>query len=159
MEAFEGQNWGNVKKFEIALRSAVNFPENQKVVYSDEISFNNGGNFTEIPFILESAFFTDQEENSDAGLFWSKKAGLKIPKLRSEVGLFLQPFEGARLVARITDMNGEIHLVYPLRMQRQRNIQGPVASLNHTQVEFSGQAISESPVVEEPDNSGSPLFN
>lgn len=153
MEAFEGQNWGNVKKFEVVLQSEVNFPENKKVVYSDEISFNNGGNFTEIPFIIESAFFTDQEENSDAGLFWSKKAGLKIPKLRSEVSLFLQPWEGARLVARITDMNGEVHLVYPLRMQRQRNIQGLVSSLNHTLVEFAGSNTSESAVVIEPDQS------
>jgi hypothetical protein len=153
MEAFEGQNWGNVKMVEIALRSEVNFWENQKVVYSDEISFNNGGKFTEIPFILESAFFTDQEENSSAGLFWSKKLGLKIPKLRSGVSLFLQPWEGALLVARVTDMNGEVHLVFPLRMQRQRNIQGTVSSLNHTLVEFAGQAVYESPVVVEPDQS------
>ena len=153
MEAFEGQNWGNLKKVEIVLRSKVNFQENRKVVYSDEISFNNGGNFTEIPFILESAFFTDQEENTNAGLLWSKKLGLKIPKLRSEVSTFLQPFEGARLVARVTDMNGEVHLVFPLRMQRQRNIQGPVASLNHTLVEFSGQGTGESPFVMEPDQS------
>jgi hypothetical protein len=153
MEAFEGQNWGNVKKFEVVLRSDVNFPENKKIVYSDEISFNNGGNFTEIPFILESAFFADQEEISPGGLLWSKKAGLKIPKLRSEVSVFLQPFEGFRLVARITDMNGEVHLVFPLRMQRQRNIQGSVASLNHTLVEFAGQWVSESPVVMDPDQS------
>lgn len=153
MEPFEGQNWGNIKKVEIALRSEVNFPENKKVVYSDEIWFNNGGNFTEIPFILESAFFTDQEENSASGLFWSKKLGLKIPKLRSEVSLFLQPWEGAKLVSRVTDMNGEVHLVFPLRMQRQRNIQGMVSSLNHTLVEFTGQRSSESPVVVEPDQS------
>ena len=153
MEPFEGQNWGNVKKFEVALRIEVNFPVNQNPVYSDEISFNNGGNFTEIPFILESAFFAEQEERGDAGLVWSKNAGLKIAKLRREVSEFLQPFENASLVARITDMNGEVHLVFPLRMQRQRNIQGAVGSLNHTLVQFSGQWMLESPVVVEPDQS------
>lgn len=147
MEHFEGQNWGNVKKFEIALRSEVNFPENKNQLFSNEISFINIENFTNIPFILESAFFGEIQNESSAGIYWDKKAGLKIPKLRNEVSMFLEPFEGRKLVARITDMNGEVHLLFPLKMQLQRKIDGTVGSLNHTLVEFSGQSTTKAPFV------------
>lgn len=154
MEAFEGQNWGNVKKFEIVLRSEVNFQENKNPLNIDDISFNNGANFVEILFILESAFFTEKEERSDVGLLWSKNAGLKLPKLRTDVTTFLQRYAGVQLVARITDMNDIVHLVSPLRMLRQRTVPGAVTGLNHTMLEFSGSSIYESPVITDASYSG-----
>jgi hypothetical protein len=138
METFEGQNWGVIKSALVIDYANVVFDEFENPIDFDDISYKNGANFEQIPFTFESGGFSEQEEKTQAGPRWNKKVQLSIPKLRSEVSSLLENYENRKLVLLISDMNGESHLVYPLRMTRQRNIPGQAASLNSTLVEFSG---------------------
>ena len=143
METFEGQNWAVLKSVKVIQRSYISFLEYSNPIDFSSISITSGQNFEEIPFILESAGFQDIEtnpgENDLRRNFWDKKIRLTIPKLRSEVTAFLKNYEDRDLAFLVTDMNNEMHLVYPLQMTRQRNIPGQAISLNATIVEFAGR--------------------
>lgn len=147
MEHFEGQNWGVIKTVKIISRANVGFSETTNPIDFSNIFTKNGANFEEIPSILESSGFSDSEKFGDAGLSWEKKASLSVAKLRTEVSEFFKNYENRFLVLLITDMNDVSHLVYPVRMLRQRNIPGQAGTLNGTRVEFSGKHIYQSPIV------------
>ncbi len=147
MKHFEGRNWALIKKAEIIAYNDVSFSQNSNSIDFSSISTLNGKNFEEIPFVLESAGFSDLERESTAGNFWEKKAALNIPKLRSEVSAFLKNYEKRKLVLLLTDMNNESHLLYPVRMLRQRTVPGQATALNVTRVEFSGEHKYEAPIV------------
>ena len=147
METFEGQNWGVIRSILVVDYANVIFDEFQNPIDFDDISYKNGANFEQIPFTFESAGFSEQEEKTTAGPRWNKKVQLSIPKLRSEVSALLENYENRKLVLLVTDMNNISHLVYPLRITRQRNIPGEAASLNSTLVEFSGSWDRESLLV------------
>jgi hypothetical protein len=138
METFEGQNWGVIRSIRVIAYANVIFDEFTNPIAFDDISYRNGANFEQIPFTFESGGFSEQEEKTPAGPRWNKKVQLTIPKLRSEVSALLEAYENRKLVLLITDRNNVSHLVYPLRITRQRNIPGPATSLNSTLVEFSG---------------------
>lgn len=147
MEAFEGQNWGIIKTVKIIARANVSFSETTNSIDFSNISTLNGAIFEEIPHILESSSFSDSEKNSRAGISWEKKARLTVPKLRTEVSTLFKNYENQKLVLLITDMNDVSHLVYPVRMLRQRTVPGQAVGLNATYFNFSGEYIYESPIV------------
>jgi hypothetical protein len=147
MEAFEGTNVGGLKSVKIILLVNLAFPENQNPIDFDSILTLNGANFEEIPLIFESGNFSDSEEKSRAGNFWSKKITFRIAKLRKEVSAMLLPYAGRKLAAYVTDNNGTDYLVYPLRMLQGRDVPAQVAGLNATSIELAGKSVTESPVV------------
>lgn len=147
METFEGQNWASLKTVRVIEKSKVGFSESQNPIDFSSISIQSGSEIEEIPHILESAGFQETEKITDAGTSFDKKVQLSIPKLRSEVSTLLNKYENRKLVLLVTDFNDVSHLVYPVRMLRQRNIPAPVAGLNATLVEFSGEYNKESPIV------------
>lgn len=147
MEPFEGLNWAVIKKIQVIPYEFVSFPLYQNQIDFDDILIENGKNFEEIPFIFESALFRENEELTNSGIKWLKEVILMVPKLRSEVSEFLKNYAGRKLVLLITDMNNENHLVFPIRMTRQRNIPGRATGLNATEITFKGEWTGESPSV------------
>jgi hypothetical protein len=144
METFEGLNWALLKNVKVIQRSYLTFSEFTNPIDFSSILIEIGQNFEEIPFTFESAGFWESEEITEAGSKFNKKIQLSIPKLRSEVISFLKNYENRLLAFLVTDMNDEMHLVYPLRMTRHRNIPGQATSSNATNVEFSGSWDKES---------------
>jgi len=147
MDTFEGQNWGVLKTVKVIELSKLSFSEFQNPIDFDDISIDIGYDFEEIPHIFESAGFSDLEGRESGNMVFNKKVGLTIPKLRTESSAFLKTYENRKLALLVTDMNDESHLVYPVRMSRQRNIPGQASGLNATRVEFTGQWNGESPIV------------
>lgn len=147
METFEGLNWAVLKKVQVIADEHVSFSDFINPIDFSDISIESGENFEEIPHILESARFRENEELTGAGQKWSKEVVLLIPKLRNEVYQFLKNYSGRKLVILATDMNDESHLIYPLRMAVIRNIPGQASGLNATEVRFTGDWTHESPSV------------
>jgi hypothetical protein len=147
METFEGQNWGGCRKIQVILQDYVYFSIFQNSIDFNQISITSGQNFEEIPHIFESAFFRDDEFDTNANRKWEKEVVLKIPKLRKKVSNFLDAFAGPKLVLLVTDLNDITHLLYPVRMTRRRSVPALVTGLNATEVRFYGESTTEAPTV------------
>lgn len=146
---FEDQNLGNIKSISlIALDNLTSIPS----PISGEISFNDltfkqGSAFQEISFTPEKGSFVETEDQSGGGNFWKKEVNLQIPKIRSEISAGLQNFENRKNAALVTDMNNTSFLVFPLRIQRKKQIPGEITSINAILVNLQGNSRSESPVI------------
>jgi hypothetical protein len=147
MEPFEGLNWALLKKVQVIAYENVSFSPDENPIDFSDIFIESGEDFEEIPFIFESAGFRETEEFTVSGQKWNKEVVMRIPKLRSAVSAFLDKYSGRKLVLLVTDMNAESHLVFPVRMTRQRNIPGQATALNATEITFSGEWNTESPLV------------
>lgn len=146
---FEGQNYGNIKLISlIAFDNLLSIPEpfNGEISY-DGLSIKEGSSFQEIYFTPETGVFTEQSEDTKAGLVWNKEINLEIPKIRSEITSGLKNFENRKLAALVTDENNTSFIVFPLRMNQKKQIPGQITSKNAILLNLTGKSVSESPVI------------
>lgn len=145
----EGMNIGVIKKISlIPLYYLSNIPSSA----TGQISYNgltiaSGGSFEEIYHTLESSSFEETSERTRAGILWTKKVNLSIPKIRSEIIAVLRKYHNIQTAAILTDVNETSFLVFPLRMLPKKQIPGSISSKNAILIELTGKSIEESPVI------------
>lgn len=144
---FEGTNFGAVRTVSVIELKNVAFPQFQETIRFDEIFTQNGKDFEEISHIFETAGFLEEFTMDNAGGKYAKEVVLIIPKLRPEVSELVGRYIRRKLALLITDMNGQQHLVSPVRIDERRKIPALVAGLNGTDLRFSGESEWQSPLV------------
>ena len=149
MEQFEGINFTVLSKLELVAMGDVQSIPNSCQFPRDAIILKNGEGWLDVKFTHQSASFRENEELANGGFFWKKQVNFSIPKLRNEISEEISKLGQRRLYALATDLNGICHLVFPLRMERVKEVAGQADGSNAYRFELAGEHTRESPFVTE----------
>lgn len=147
MKRYEGKNLGGIKSILLAELSKVTVPAGENPGFSGLV-LSAGADWTEVPFTLESAFWSENEKREFSGIFYEKQLEFSIPALREEICSHFSEFKGRRLLALVTDMNDHTRLLYPLVLETMLNVPAAVAGYNGYRFLLTGKAALSAPRVD-----------
>lgn len=145
----EGKNVALIKTVKIISLGELTFIPHAVagMISYNRLGFAAGASFEEIYHTPESASFNETEERTRSGSLWTKAINLSIPKVRSEIIAALQKYEKRQIAAIITDYNETSFLVFPLRLQRKKQIPGQFSAKNAFYLQLTGRSNLESPEI------------
>lgn len=147
MKRYEGMNLGGVKSILLAELSKVTVPQKENLGFSD-LMVMEGYEWTEVPFTLETAFWSENEKRDFRGIFYEKELEFSIPAIREEICSLFSEFQGRRLIALVTDRNGHSRLLFPLVPETRLNVPGPVSGYNGYRFRLEGRSAVSAPGVD-----------
>jgi hypothetical protein len=147
MKRYEGMNLGGVKTILLAEWSKVTVPQKENLGFSD-LMVLEGYEWTEVPFTLETAFWSENEKRDFRGIFYEKELEFFIPAIREEICSLFSEFKGRRLIALVTDRNGHSRLLFPLVLETRIHVPASVSGYNGYQFRLAGKAALSAPRVD-----------
>lgn len=99
----------------------------------------NKANFLEIPFTLETGGFTDEMQQTRAGIIFDKSVTCKVPRHYTTFEQSMKRFYSKPVVALCTDANNVTHLLFPLLFSMKKGIQGTIANYRGYELNLTGK--------------------
>lgn len=147
------KNIGSITNIFYALASdiiSIPEPDSNEAV---DVGFNSGKSFTEMTFTYESASFTEEQQESDAGPYFNQVLSFKIPLNSTTQHALLKSLLNLDLIMAFTDANGSSHVMgtleTPVRISMKLIRPGSPAGYNGYEVTCRASCVNPAPFLDE----------
>ena len=147
------KNIGSITNIYIALASAISSitePDDNETV---DVGFTSGNDFVELAFTKETASFSEEQQDSDAGPYFSQALTCRVPKISILQHIALKSLLDMELIIKFTDANGSSHIMgtleTPVRASLKMLRPADSAGYNGYEVTFRASCVNPAPFLDE----------
>lgn len=147
------KNIGSITSIQYALASdisSISAPDDNGAV---DITFNNSKSFSTFTFTPETASFSEEQKDTDAGPLFEQGLSFKLPKIQTIMHAVVESLLDQDIILKITDGNGvtvimgtpEVPVRASWRMSRPQGASG----YNGYEVSFRCNSTGPAPFLDE----------
>ena len=147
------KNIGSIISIYYALASDIVSISTPDTNQACDIDFNSGKSFSAISFTPESATFTEDQQDSDAGPYFSQGLSCRCPRIDSIQHAIFKGLLDEDLILIATDGNGKTLIMgtldTPVRVSIKMLRPGSPSGYNGYELSFKANCVDPAPFLDE----------